>query len=189
MSIESSPSLTDLFEYDEYDSYESSYAEIDTRENLDEGIPLSVELFESISRQCDDVPHKITTSTAATAANDTDDANNQFVRAPEIFLRIDNDVGIASTASATANASTEIKTECIGSAGSIESGGSDVSEVRATGCDIVELHYENEFVDANADECDDGGQMSSCQRSMTQFENDNEQLLFEGTQTNKIICN
>lgn len=178
MSIESSTSLTDLFEYDEYDSYESSYAEIDTLENLDEGIPLSVELSESISRQCDDRSHKITTSTAV-ADIDTD-ANNQFVRAPEIFLRIDNDVVNASQASAITDASTEIKTECNGSGGSTESSGSDVSEVRATGCDIVELHYENEFIDANADECDDGGQMSSCQRSMTQFENDNEQLLFEG---------
>lgn len=189
MSIESSPSLTDLFEYDEYDSYESSYAEIDTGENLEEGIPLSVELSESIGRHCDDVPHKITTTTAAAtaaASNDTD-ASNQFVRAPEIFLRIDNDVVHASTASASTDVSTEIKTECNRSGGSTESSGSDLSEVRATGCGIVELQYENEFIDANADDCDDGAQMSSCQRSMAQFENDNEQLLFEGT--HKIICN
>lgn len=188
MSIESSPSLTDLFEYDEYDSYESSYAEMDTRENLEEGIPLSVELSQSIGRQCNDVPYRITTSAAATAAASIDtDANNQFVRAPEIFLRIDNDAVHASTATTSTDDSTKIKTECNRSGGSTESSGSDLSEVRATGCDIVELQYENEFIDANADECDDGAQMSTCQRSMTQFENDNEQLLFEGT--HKIICN
>lgn len=177
MSIESSSSLTDLFEYDEYDSYENPYAEIDTREHLDDGIPLSVELFESLNRQCNDSPHK----NASSAADIDTDANNDFVRAPEIFLRIDNDVAMtAAAASASTDASTKIKTECDRS---IDASGSDVEP--ATGCDIVELHYENEFIDANAEECDDVDRMLTGQRSMTQFENENEQLLFEGT----IICN
>lgn len=190
-SIESSSSLTDLFEYDEYDSYENPYAEIDTSSDCDDGIPLSVELSESLRRQCaDELSQKITSSCA-----DIDtDANQHFVRAPEIFLRIDNnDVAATTTtpgdASATTDASTKIKkTECDRTVGSIESSGSDVSEVPAIGCDIVELHYENEFIDANADD-DDINRTTACQRSTTQFENDNEQLLFEGmrrTQYNQI---
>lgn len=178
-TIESSPSLTDLYEYDEYDSFENPYAEIDTHENLDEGIPLSVELSESISRQCNDLPH--TDASSPSGADIDTDANGQhFVKAPEIFLRIDNEVTTGAT-SAPIDASTKIKTECDRTGGSIESSGSDVSDVLAIGCDIVELHYENEFIDANADECDDVDRSTAGQRSTTQFENDNEQLLFEGT--------
>lgn len=173
-SIESSPSLTDLFEYDEYDSYENPYTEIDTREHLDDGIPLSVELFESLSRQCDVLPHKNASSSAADI--DTD-ANNHFVRAPEIFLRIDNDV-VVTTAT---DANTKIKTEFDRIGHSIDSNGSDVSVVPTTGCDTVELHYENEFIDANADECNDVDRTVMGRRSTAQFENENEQLLFEGT--------
>lgn len=188
-TIESSPSLTDLFEYDEYDSYENPYVEIDAYENLDEGIPLSVELSESISRQRDNSPHEIATSSAVTASDIDTDANNHFVRAPEIFLRIDNDV---TTAAASATVSTEaskvkIKTECDRTGGSTESSGSDESILPASGCDFVELHYENEFIDVNAEECDDVGQMSTCQRSTTQFENDNEQLLFEGIHKKSFV--
>lgn len=179
-SFESSPSLTDLFEYDEYDSYENPYAEIDTSDHHTEGIPLSVELSESLSRrQCNDLPHTILASSASTDI-DTD-ANNQFVKAPEIFLRIDNEVPTAAACTTSTNVCTIIKTECDRTADSFESSGSDVSVAPAIDCDIVELHYENEFFDASGDECDDVGPSTSCLRSATQFENDNEQLLFEGT--------
>lgn len=182
--IESSPSLTDLFEYDEYDSYVNPYAEINTSEHFDEGIPLSVELSESLSRQINNVPHNITSSATD---NDTDDISEQFVKAPEIFLRLENDVVTAATSASTADANRKIKTECDRIGDSIESSGSDVSVVPTTieiECDIVELHYENEFIDAyDADECDDVDQtMSMSQRLTTQFENENEQLLFEGIQ-------
>lgn len=182
-SIESSPSLTDLFEYDEYDSFENPYAEIDRREPYVDGIPLSVELSESLlcRRQCDEsVSHEIALS-PGTAAIDTD-ANDHFVRAPEIFLRIDNNNDVVPvTTSANRIDGAKIKTERDRATGSSESSGSDASVVPATDAsDIVELHYENEFIDANADECDDTELMR--RRSTTQFENDNEQLLFEGTQ-------
>lgn len=165
-SIESSPSLTDLFEYDEYDSYESAYDNeiADAKDQLNGGVPLSVELSESIHRQCDDA---VSTSSGR-------DANDSFVKAPEIFLRFDGDASGAT--SATTDTNSESKTECDRPDGSFESGGSD----GPVGCDIVELHYENEFADASADECDASGLTTSQSRAISQFENENEQFLFEG---------
>lgn len=149
---ELSPDLGELFEFDEIESegnssYNANRCEDD---DLSEGVPLSVELSESLCRS------------AAEAVL------SGFVRAPEIFLRIDNE--------STTTSCDDRKTP-LDHGGSVDSNGSDASFVAIAGADAVELQYENEFVDTEISGHDSGHALRP-----SQFESDNEQLLYEGKQ-------
>lgn len=172
LSNESSLDLTDLYEYDEFDLYENPYNN-SPEQQYEDGIPLSVELSESIRL------NRISASQETclnSNINLTDHQSNAFVKSSEIFLRIDNEAETATATTTTITTSSSKKTDfdCDRKTNdSIESSGSDVSLVHISHDDIVELHYENEFIDPNADECD-------VDERHTAFENENEQLLFEG---------
>lgn len=173
MSNSESFDLTDLFEYDEFDSFDAprhTFHSLESVNDDDFGVPLSVELSQSI---CQNIANASVQSECTTNDHDLVD----FVKAPEIFLRI----GDAETATGTTTTITTSSTKKTDGSDkktdSIESTGSDVSVAQTNHGDIVELQYENEFSDPNTDEYDVGN--LGFERS-TQFENDNEQLLFEG---------
>lgn len=151
MTNEVSPDLLELFEYDEFDSYdEHTYQAIAAaKETASDGIPLSVELSESLHN------------------SQSDEQNSGFVKAPEIFLRIESNI--------------ENKTK---RSNSLESSDSNIVIPVANGDDIecFELQYENEF-DDQIDETDIAH--SSCQPNSC-VETEYEQLLFEGI--NQSVC-
>lgn len=166
MSIEDVTDLMDLFEYDEFDSYdENTYQLID--EDSSGGVPLSVELLESLSKNQTPV---------------SDEPTNSFVKAPEIFLRIDangsnastTDLCTASTSHNFQNIETIELKHCEKSNSLESSDSNDVLLLTKHG-DCVELQYENEFSDES--DCD---RNQSERKQDNSIENDYEELLFEG---------
>lgn len=145
---ESSTDLTELFEYDEFDSSLNSIDQnTTTASNSIDGIPLSVELSEAVSAQ----------------------QNPNYVKAPEIFLRIDGEANTSTASTTTITTSTANKTEN----NPIEC---DRNEIAFAASNFVELQYENEFDDSDDDEND---RVVHSER-ISQFESENEQILFEG---------
>lgn len=166
-STELSPDLGELFEFDEIESDGNIFYELNrnNESDLSDGVPLSVELSESLCR-----------SAAETILCQSIDSN--FIRAPEIFLRIDNIETEATNSSSSINVKNNHNESIERNEGnSIDSNESDASFVAIADNDIVELQYENEFVDSEISVHDSGHVLRP-----SQFESDNEQLLFEGKQ-------
>lgn len=149
-----SSDLNELLEFDEIDTFENESSDNDEPNDIDlsECVPLSVELSESICR-------------SAAAAMLNEQPNSSFVRGSEIFLRMDNGFGSTTTTTTTITTSNSSKTT------EAEKDSFESAD------DVIELQYENEFIDYDADDHDSG----RAQRS-SRFESENEQLLFEGKQ-------
>ncbi|XP_055302856.1 trafficking kinesin-binding protein milt isoform X2 [Sitodiplosis mosellana] len=174
MSIEEATDLMDLFEYDEFDSYDDHTYQLIAESNCStaSGIPLSVELSESLSKNQTPV---------------SEQPSICFVKAPEIFLRIDASGSRISTNSESSsensgshkNANKLKNCEKSNSLESIES--NDV--VLLTNRDeCVELQYENEFVSPN----DEPDCVQSPPKRHNSIENDYEELLFEVLCSNRL---
>lgn len=167
MSIEDITELGDLFEYDEFDSYdEHAYQEI-VSDNVsnEEGVPLSVELSESLN--------KVQTP-------ECEQATKSFTKAPEIFLRIDvNSIaGGASSANSSYNITCTKSPNIIKQSDESNSIDSIESNEGITNRDeCTELQYENEF--STNDEIDCENVQSTCKRHNS-IDNEYEELLFEG---------
>lgn len=159
---EVSPDLLELlYEYDEFDSYdEQTYqAIIAAKETASDGVPLSVELSESLHSNNQSVNEE----------QKTDSDEKLFENAPEIYLRIDEP-------DTETECEIKPKLQSEGRSALIESiDNNDV--VRVTEFDeCFELQYENEFeddVDCNV--------AHSSNQPKSYIEDEYEQLLFEGT--------
>lgn len=173
MSNDETTDLAELFEYDEFDSYDSqTYPTIDAINNAcggNSGVPLSVELSQCLQK-----------STEQSTSN-TPSANDNFVKAPEIFLRFDgNNSGIASVHGNLAQP--QIHDEQSNSIDSIDSC-RDVLNPSIDRDQCYELQYEDEFIDSNDEnECDSSNVVYERRNSI---ESDYEQLLLEGINLNK----
>lgn len=174
MSIEEATDLMDLFEYDEFDSYvEHTYQLIaESGCLMENGVPLSVELSESLSKNQTPV---------------TEQPSISFVKAPEIFLRIDaNTSGISKTETNSENSSENSgshknvlkKLKNSEKSNSLESNESNDAILLPNPDECVELQYENEFVGPNDEpDCD---LVQSASKRRNSLESDYEELLFEG---------
>lgn len=160
---EVSPDLLELYEYDEFDSYdEHTYqAIIAAKETASDGVPLSVELSESLH-----------SNQSVNEERTSDSSEKLFEKAPEIFLRID-------THETEARCDTKLKLQSEGQSASVESiDNNDV--VPIIECDeCFELQYENEFEDSTDDV--DYNVAHSSNQPKSYIEDEYEQLLFEGT--------
>lgn len=189
--------LADLLEYDEFDGDEdvayNAIAAAAAQE--DTGVPLSVELNESINQ-----PRSGEEVHLPLAVDDP----VGFPKGAEIFLRIDSNDDASCTHTTTTittasgsqtNNKLSIESRTVSDGPSSSSGQYSLSlDGDAMGDAIGELQYENEFVDSNDDEEDEhfgggGHRMITNQSShhhhhhlhrRPAVENDNEQLLFEG---------
>lgn len=181
MSNDESTDLAELFEYDEFDSYDSqTYPTIDEIQSacgINSGVPLSVELSQCLSTSID----------CSSSSN-----HDSFVKAPEIFLRIDptnnSGAGDATNEAKTVNSleSTQpIDAEQTKSIDSIDSCNDVKLSTNRDQC--IELQYEDEFIDSNDDENDYDSTNVAYERRNS-IESDYEQLLFEGilSQSNGI---
>lgn len=176
MSNDETTDLTELFEYDEFDSYDSqTYPTIDAIHAAcggNSGVPLSVELSQCLNK-----------STEQSTSN-TSLANDNFVKAPEIFLRIDGNNSGGGITSVHGNlAQPQIHDEQSNSIDSIDSC-RDVLNPSIDRDQCYELQYEDEFIDSNDEnECDSSNVVYERRNSI---ESDYEQLLLEGINlTNK----
>lgn len=160
MSSDDGAELMDLFEYDEFDSYdEYAYQTANQQDDSVEcGVPLSVELSESLSKNDN--------------AESEQDASC-FVRSAEIFLRIDGEGTSANNRAIQDQSSNNAQPN------SLESNGSD--DVILVGNDCVELQYENEFIESN----DEAEFLPTNRCRSNSLSNDYEELLFEGKQLEK----
>lgn len=158
MSIEKTPDLMDLYEYDEFDSYEEHTYQTIAYNSLPEGgVPLSVELSESLSEN-------------QTPINDR--PSTCFVKAPEIFLRVGSNITSTTDEITTrTNINSAIKLS------SQESPEINGVVLLANQEECVELQYENEFIDPN-DEPDSEYVLST--NMQNNGDNDYEELLLEG---------
>lgn len=173
MSFEEGTDLMDLFEYDEFDSFdENTYRTISATNDLVEGgVPLSVELSESLSKSQTSV---------------SEESSSGFVKAPEIFLRIEaNSTGTSSILPSSSedcnnhrDKNESNKPKFCEKSNSIESvDGNDVI-LTAKGDECIELQYENEFLSANEEpDCDF---LQITHNRTNNIDNDYEELLFEG---------
>lgn len=166
MSIEEMADL-DLFEYDGFDSFEdNSYQSILNKDSAEGGIPLSVEILESMKKNCK--PHEGGTSKC-------------FVKASEIFLRIESNIKSGSEPlSIEANennesASTNI--EHIEKPNLPELNNENDVNLLSNWDDCVELLYDNEFLDPSKTELNYDLPTRKCNNNI---ENDNEELFLEG---------
>lgn len=188
MSNDESTDLAELFEYDEFDSYDShTYRTIDEIQSacgINSGVPLSVELSQCLSTSIE-----CSSTTSHTSNHDS------FVKAPEIFLRIDHTNsgggGGASNeaeASNSAESTQPIDDEQTKSIDSIDSCKDVILSTNRDQC--IELQYEDEFIDSNDDENDYDSTNVAYERRNS-IESDYEQLLFEGifSQSNEISLN
>lgn len=165
MSFEETTDLADLCEYDEYDSYNEKTFQTTSSGFTEHGIPLSVELSESLCA-------------SQTPVNEP--SSNFSVRAPEIFLRFDSTntsvtdfktfVPHVSIQNAENNVSKESETFPFNPE---ESNDVNICD------DCVELQYENEFENLSNDIDDCSGEIIHKRRSNS-LENDYEELLSEG---------
>lgn len=158
MSVEKTPDLMDLYEYDEFDSYEEHTYQTIAYNSLPEGgVPLSVELSESLSEN-------------QTPINDR--PSTCFVKAPEIFLRVGSNITSTTDEITTrTNINSAIKLS------SQESPEINGVVLLANQEECVELQYENEFIDPN-DEPDSEYVLST--NMQNNGDNDYEELLLEG---------
>lgn len=182
MSDEISPDLLELFEYDEFDSYQEHLYQVANNPIVETGVPLSVELSESLSRssinKClDDV---------AKTPSPLQPINNAFVKAPEIFLRIEtshnNSSKNGANVDANASCSSSRKLSLGQKSNSLESTDSNdlLSLINRNDDGCVELQYENEFIDSTEDENDCDLVDTGFSTLPTCVDSDYEQLLFEG---------
>lgn len=113
--------VSDLFEFDDFDCYdENTYRTILTTNRLvEEGVPLSIELSETLNRNQNTV-------------NEHSDSSD-FVKASEIFLRLE------TSGTETSKSLAEVNT--------IETTDSLISASNQEEC--IELQYENEFIGPN----------------------------------------
>lgn len=171
MSIEESADLMDLFEYDEFDSYDDHTYHLITENSCstENSVPLSVEISESLSENPTPV---------------SEQPCNDFVKAPEIFLRIDSRIS-------TTGIRIESSSENSGSGGSHKNANSPENCEKSNSLEsnesndvvllpnqeCVELQYENEFVGPYEEEPDC---IISALNRHNSIEKDYEDLLFEG---------
>lgn len=146
--------FADLLEYDEFDVYDDALSQRSISDSITqiEGVPLSVELSQSInaiagpSQQC----FKALPAPSLVVAED-----EGFVKAPELFLRF----GISSSQSVDDFVDTPTNQPN----------------------DCVELQYENEFDEDEDEGADDFLRFNESTKSYHSVtENENEQLLLEG---------
>lgn len=169
MSIEKAKDLMELFEYDEFDSYDEHKYQLIAESDFssESGIPLSVELSESLS--------KIQTPVTETVTG--------FVKAPEIFLRIDasgTEIYKTEASSDTSNEKNKQKNALknSGKSNSLESNDSNDAILLSNQDECVELQYENEFVGpSDESDCE---LVQTAPKRHNSIENDYEELLFEG---------
>lgn len=181
MSFEEVTDLMDLFEYDEFYSFdENTYRPISsTNEIVEGGVPLSVELSESLSKNQTSV---------------SEESSSGFVKAPEIFLRIEgNSAGISSNIQSLCNNNRDEnksnKLKFREKSNSIESVDSTDVILPVKGDECNELQYENEFLSSiDEPDCDS---LQKTHNRTNNIDNDYEELLFEGTNNIlfKIILN
>lgn len=160
MSLGEEGDLIDLFEYDEFDSYNEYAYHVVTMNNdsSNDGIPLSVELSETLNKSQSTINEK---------------SSNDFVKAPEIFLRID-----VNGAGPNSESFNKKNVECCEKLDSLES--CDSNDVILTG-NCAELQYENEFMNTSEPEC-------NFSHSTRSIDNDYEELFLEGI-INKVFTN
>lgn len=170
MSNDESTDLMELFEYDEFDSYDpQTYPTIDSAYGANSGVPLSVELSQCLS-------------SPALAQSTPSTAHDNFIKAPEIFLRIDATSG-GDRAATPSNPTKSIDDEPAESLDSIDScaGGEVKLSTNRDAC--IELQYEDEFVDSSDEnDCEPTNVVYERRNSI---ESDYEQLLFEGINKKK----
>lgn len=124
--------FSDLLEYDEFEAYDAFQMPSHQTDEADpDNVPLSVELEQSL------------------ATTNRKSESDNFIKAPELFLRID--------------------------ANNVKSQPESLADTPIREC--VELQYENEFDEYEANDGTDRGECSTSYRTV---ENDNEQLLLEG---------
>lgn len=168
MSNDESTDLMELYEYDEFDSYDShTYPTIEAIHSaygVNSGVPLSVELSQCLSS----TSHEQSTATTS---------HDNFIKAPEIFLRIDatNDgdrIALPSNPTATID---NVPAKSIDSIDSCADGEVKLSTNRD---ECIELQYEDEFIDSSDEnDCEPANVIYERRNSI---ESDYEQLLFEG---------
>lgn len=159
MSFEETTDLANFCEFDEYDSYQST----SSSSFIEYGVPLSVELSESLCES--QTPVKKQTS-------------NCFVKAPEIFLRFDSTITSATSSHASRQSDeNDVLNKLENSDETISLGSNEKNKVNICD-DCVELQYENEFENPN-DEVDDGNSQVIYDRSNSS-DNDYEELFLEG---------
>lgn len=180
MSIEDPTDLMELFEYDEFDSYDDQ-TYLFTDNFNQSGVPLSVELSESLSKNQTPVTEKPSTG---------------FVKAPEIFLRIEssgteafktdtNSESLSENRDTHKNALNKLR-NC-GKSNSFESNESNDVILVSNQDECAELQYENEFVGPNdGPDCE---LVQSGPKRHNSIENDYEELLFEGINKHFAIRN
>lgn len=191
--------LGELFEYDEieyFDAFESTESQSYQNESQKEtkatdGIPLNVELLESMCQNSGESTSALAIST--NPARSPLQNPKSFVKAPEIFLRIDNSDLDATNPSKSAqpendsrtmplNRPSSMKLLCDNKCDSFESNeGSDKQNNDNDDCQFTnELQYENEFFDPKFDDVGNNFSYEIDALHQSTSENDNEQLLLEG---------
>lgn len=159
MSVENVPDLMDLFEYDEFDSYqEYAYRIISNSDLAEGGVPLSVELSESVNKTITSIDENSTIG---------------FVKAPEIFLRIDSNVNPSETISEDSISNQSAKNDQ--QTNLIEIKYKNDINAFSTKDECIELQYENEFLDSN-DSNDDWPE----RKANNNVDSEYEDLLLEG---------
>lgn len=161
----------DLCEYDEFEPYDVKTFQ--TTSSSEHGVPLSVELSESLFKSQTLVNEQI---------------SNSFVKAPEIFLRFDssnisgkNSISDASKQNNVVDVANE--SNCEENTISVEPEENDDVITREN---CIELEYENDFDDRN-DETG-GSNVRAINKQNNSSNNDFEELLLEGIEyTNNII--
>lgn len=166
MSFEETTDLSDLCEYDEYDSYnEQTYQTTTSNSFTEYGVPLSVELSESL---------------CASQILDNEQTSNCFVKAPEIFLRFDST--ITSTTACIAQES--VQNNEINVSDKLENSEETISFNPKENTDVnicddcVELQYENEFENPNNEI--DGNDAQVKYKQSNSLDNEYEELFLEG---------
>lgn len=186
--------LRDLFEYDEmeyFDAFESTETQKETK--TPDGIPLSIELLESMCQNSGESTSALAISTNPNTARNPLQNPKIFVKSPEIFLRFDNsDLDVANPSKSTQseydsttaplNRPSSMNLLCDNKCDSFES--NEGSDNQTNGNDVCqftnELQYENEFFDPKFDDVGNNffNEIDALHQSTS--ENDNEQLLLEG---------
>lgn len=150
--------FVDLMEYDEFDVYDeiqSRSLPIDDNRTIDmenSGVPLSVELSESMLNRSA-LPSTSQCTNQSDAIGDSISSSSSFVKGSELFLRIDGQ--------------------------NVDSAKS--SEETPTTINVgIELQYENEFYDEDNVDGDNLQFNETSQSYHSMADNENEQLLLEG---------
>lgn len=204
--------LADLLEYDEFDGGydedgDAGAARLAGNSRVETGVPLSVELNESMCQEKSDsarLQQPIATGELLLSAH----SDCGYSKGADIFLRIDSNDDASSTNTTTtittasgpqSNNKLSIDSQTIGDGPSTSSGQYSLS---LDGDGDVELQYENEFIDQDDDDVVDSFSQPSGRHHLKTHqsghhhhllrrpavENDNEQLLFEGIFPNEIAA-